>query len=109
MHWVIMGFCLLVVTVIAVGGVAAITTGWVVPWGRPRVLRPKLWGIGSLVTAVGAAVWTFLGPTVGPPHAPSAYVAWAGWILFMVGLLIQHRSQRPGRAAGDADAKKASS
>ena len=102
MHWVLMGLCLLAVTVIAVGGVAGIATGWVVPWGRPRVLRPKLWGYGSLVTAAGGTVWAFLGPIAGPPHFPSAYVAWAGWILFMAGLLIQHRAQRPGRAPGNA-------
>ncbi|MET7690677.1 hypothetical protein ABZT06_22340 [Streptomyces sp. NPDC005483] len=102
MHWVLMGLALLAMTVVAVGGVAGIATGWVMPWGRSRVLRPRLWGYGSLVTAVGATVWIFLGPMAGPPHAPSAYVAWAGWVMFMAGLLIQFRAQRPGRAARDA-------
>ncbi|WP_329220712.1 hypothetical protein OG352_28075 [Streptomyces sp. NBC_01485] len=97
MHWVLAGASAFALTVLAVGGVAGIATGWVAPWGRSRVLRPRLWGYGSLTAAAGGAVWTFVGPLNGPPHGSSAYVAWAGWILFMVGLLIQFRAQRPGR------------
>ncbi|MGW0941726.1 hypothetical protein ACWD4O_04125 [Streptomyces sp. NPDC002623] len=96
MHWVLVGVSALAVTVLAVGGVAGIATGWVPPWGRSRVLRPRLLGCGSLTAAVGATVWIFVGPLAGPPHGTSAYVAWAGWVVFMVGLLIQLRSQRPG-------------
>ncbi|MEU9172513.1 hypothetical protein AB0D34_32800 [Streptomyces sp. NPDC048420] len=98
MHWVLVGVAALSLTVLAVGGVAGIATGWVAPWGRSRVLRPRLWGYGSLIGAVGAAVWTFVGPLAGPPHGRSAYLAWAGWTVFMVGLLIQLRAKRPGRA-----------
>ncbi|MEU5045250.1 hypothetical protein [Streptomyces griseorubiginosus] len=101
MHWVLMGLAVLAMTVVAAGGVAGITTGWVVPWGRPKVLRPRLWGYGSLVTAAGGTVWSVLGPMAGPPHLPSACVAWAGWVLFMAGLLIQSRSHRPGRVPAD--------
>ncbi|MFE3035416.1 hypothetical protein ACFXKY_27665 [Streptomyces canus] len=102
MDRVLMGISLLAMAGVAMGGVAGIATGWVVPWGRPRVLRPRVWGYGSLVTAAGGTVWSVLGPLAGPPHVPSAYAAWAGWILFMAGLLIQSRAQRPGRAPLDA-------
>ncbi|MGW1781454.1 hypothetical protein ACWCQQ_20260 [Streptomyces sp. NPDC002143] len=98
MRWVLVGVSALAVMVLAVGGVAGIATGWVPPWGRSRVLRPRLWGYGSLITAAGAAVWIFVGPLAGPPHGASAYVAWAGWVVFMVGLLIQSRARRSGRS-----------
>ncbi|MDX2679964.1 hypothetical protein [Streptomyces soliscabiei] len=97
MHWILVGVAALAVTVLAAGGVAGVATGWVAPWGRSRVLRPRLWGWGSLIAATGATVWMFVGPLSGPPHGVSAYVAWVGWVVFMVGLLIQIRARRPGR------------
>ncbi|WP_328750277.1 hypothetical protein OHT57_32535 [Streptomyces sp. NBC_00285] len=96
------GILLLATTGIAVCGVAGIATGWVLPWLRFRILRPRLWGYGTLVSAAGGMVWTLLGPINGTRHLPSAYVDRADWILFVAGLLIQHRSQRHGRAPGDA-------
>jgi hypothetical protein len=95
---VLMGFTLL----IAAYGVAGIMTGWVLPWNRSKVRRPRLSGIGSLVTAAGTAVWGVLGPMTRSPHGSSAYVAWTGWILFTTGLLIHFLAQRHGRAPGDA-------
>ncbi|MGI5377971.1 hypothetical protein ACQEV2_27730 [Streptomyces sp. CA-251387] len=79
-------------------GIVTITTGWVVPFGRARVLRPTLWGYGSLVSAVGGAVFVFLGPlaeTYGP-------LPWAGWFVMMAGLGLQMLAQRPGRGATNA-------
>ncbi|MDH6516741.1 hypothetical protein M2163_006278 [Streptomyces sp. SAI-135] len=101
-HWVLTGTCLLGVTVVAACGVAGAATGWVLPWARPGVLRPRLWGYGSLAVAAGAAVWVFLGPVAGPPHAPAEYVHLTGWSLWVAGLLIQLRARRPGRAPRDA-------
>ncbi|MDX3578987.1 hypothetical protein [Streptomyces sp. FL07-04A] len=97
MHAILVGATALAVMVLAVGGAAGVTTGWVPPWGRPRILRPRLWGYGSLVTAAGATVWAFVGPLKGPPHGASVYVAWTGWVVFMAGLLVQLRARRPGR------------
>lgn len=96
-HAILVVVSALAVTVLAVGGAAGVATGWVAPWGRSRVLRPRLWGWGSLIAATGAAVWMFVGPLNGRPHGASVYVAWAGWVVFMVGLLIQIRARRPGR------------
>lgn len=89
----------LATTVMAAAGVAALATGWVVPWGRTRTLRPRLWGYGSLVCAVGAALFMFLGPFTGPPppQGVRGVVAWCGWVGFMAGLGIQVLARRPGR------------
>ncbi|MFG3587387.1 hypothetical protein [Streptomyces sp. NPDC047990] len=38
--------------VVAVGGIAAIACGWVLPSIRATVLRPRLYGLGVLVLAV---------------------------------------------------------
>ncbi|MFF2997303.1 hypothetical protein ACFVTC_22500 [Streptomyces sp. NPDC057950] len=39
--------------VVAVGGIAAITYGWVLPSIRAKVVRPRLYGLGVLVLALG--------------------------------------------------------
>ncbi|MER5909127.1 hypothetical protein ABT124_01165 [Streptomyces sp. NPDC001982] len=83
----------LVVTLMAVFGIAGITTGWVVPFGRHRVLRPKLWGYGQLLGAVGASLWMFLG--VFP--AKFDVIPLIGWFVFMGGAGVQMLAQRPGR------------
>ncbi|MFI1162601.1 hypothetical protein ACH4UM_03090 [Streptomyces sp. NPDC020801] len=82
-----------VVTMLAVSGIATVTTGWVMPIGRHRVLRPRLWGYGTLVCAAGAGVFLFLGPLANA-YGP---LPWAGWIAFMAGLGLQWMGQRPGR------------
>ncbi|MGW0625589.1 hypothetical protein [Streptomyces sp. NPDC002758] len=83
----------LAVTLMAVSGIAGITTGWVVPFGRHRILRPKLWGYGQLLGAVGASLWMFLG--VFP--AKFDVIPLIGWFVFMGSLGIQMLAQRPGR------------
>lgn len=48
---------LAVVWIIAfVPGVAAITRGWSPPWIRGRILSPRLWGFGSVMTGLGFTV-----------------------------------------------------
>ncbi|MFJ8536547.1 hypothetical protein [Streptomyces sp. NPDC093591] len=79
-------------------GVVTRTTGWVVPFGRTRVLRPKLWAYGSLVSGIGGAVFVFLGPLAGA-YGPMPR---AGWFASMGGLGLQMPAQRPGRGATDA-------
>ncbi|MCH0555988.1 hypothetical protein [Streptomyces sp. MUM 16J] len=79
---------------LAVCGVAGIATGWVVPWGRSRVLRPTLWGYSCLTCAVSGATWIYLGPLAGS-YGP---LPWIGWIAFMAGLYLGMLSQRPGRS-----------
>ncbi|MET7382010.1 hypothetical protein ABZT08_24850 [Streptomyces sp. NPDC005526] len=77
-------------------GVAAIRTGWVLPWGAHKILRPRLWGSGSLVLAVGAAL--FMSPVASPGLADRfAVLPVVGWAVFLVGLVIQMAARWPGR------------
>ncbi|MCX4698142.1 hypothetical protein [Streptomyces sp. NBC_01373] len=94
MHMYLVVAGTLVVVLTAGFGIAGITTGWVLPLGRHRILRPKLWGYGQLVGAVGASLWMFLG--VFPARLDA--LALIGWFVFMGGIGIQMLAQRPGRA-----------
>ncbi|MET7698496.1 hypothetical protein [Streptomyces sp. NPDC005485] len=96
MNWLAVAGAL-VFTALGALGVVTLTTGRVAPWGRGRVVRPRLWGYGSLVAAVGGALFLFLGPLSGPPHGVRGAVAWGGWAVFMAGLTLQYLAQRPGR------------
>lgn len=46
----VIGSLLIAVLVLGLGsGLAAVLTGRVVPWGRGRIVRPRLWGYGQLL------------------------------------------------------------
>jgi hypothetical protein len=93
--WVIAA--VLSMVALATMGLAGITTGWVPRWGRNRVLRPKLWGYGAVVSAVGMTAFMLLGPLGAAPPAHT-YVPPAGIAVYLVGLGLQMLAQRPGRA-----------
>ncbi|MDQ1048353.1 hypothetical protein [Streptomyces sp. V4I2] len=93
MHMYLVVAGALVVALMAGFGIAGITRGWVLPLGRHRILRPKLWGYGQLLGAVGASLWMFLG--VFPARFDA--LALLGWFVFMGSLGIQMLAQRPGR------------
>lgn len=95
MHMFLVVASAVVFGLLALSGLASVATGWVIPVGRSRVLRPRLWGAGCLVAAAGGAVFLYLGPLAGA-HGP---LPWAGWLAFMAGLGLQTLAQRPGRAA----------
>ncbi|MGW0768619.1 hypothetical protein [Streptomyces sp. NPDC002676] len=101
MHMYLVIADLLVVTLMVGFGIAGITTGWVVPFGRHRVLRPKLWGYGQLTAAVGLSLWTFLGTI--PGRADPLPVL--GWVVFMGGMVVQLLAQAPGRTPKTGNAK----
>ncbi|MCX3061028.1 hypothetical protein [Streptomyces beihaiensis] len=86
---------------LGVVGVVSIVTGWVAPWGRTRVLRPRLWGAGCVVAAVSGGLFFFLGPYPGH-YGP---LPWLCWSVFFGALIFQTLAQRPGRA-GPATTKK---
>ncbi|KUO21788.1 hypothetical protein [Streptomyces dysideae] len=96
LHGLLVTLAVLVVTAGAVMGVAAIRRGWVLPFGRRRVLRPKLWGYGMLVSSVGMTGYMSAGPL---DLSLSAYatVAFTGLGVFFVGVILQLLAQRPGR------------
>jgi hypothetical protein len=94
-HLYLVGFAALAMTGTALMGIAGIVTGWVPPWLRPRVVRPKLWGYGSVVGAAGMSLYMFIGPFRGPDLSMAPF-AMAGMALFIVGLVMQMASRRPG-------------
>ncbi len=83
----------LAVTLMAGFGIAGVTTGWVLPLGRHLIVRPKLWGYGQLLGAVGASLWMFLGVFRSRFDALSV----TGWFVFMGSLGLQTLARRPGR------------
>ncbi|MEU4170611.1 hypothetical protein AB0F46_27510 [Streptomyces sp. NPDC026665] len=96
MHWYFVGFAALIVIAQAGAGIAAITRYWIPPWMRRRVVRPKLWGWGTLVAALGWSLFAFLGPFRGPDFTMAPYVL-GGMALFIGGLVVQGMGQHPGR------------
>ncbi|WP_158778669.1 hypothetical protein [Streptomyces cellulosae] len=93
MHMYLVVAGALAVTLMAGFGLAGVTTGWVLPLGRQRILRPKLWGYGQLIGAVGASLWMFLGVF----RERSGVLPVIGWFVFLGSLGIQMLAQRPGR------------
>ncbi|MFI6353161.1 hypothetical protein ACIBJF_10965 [Streptomyces sp. NPDC050743] len=104
MHMVLVVAAALVVALMVAFGVAGITTGWVIPLGRHRILRPKLWGFGQLLGAVGLSLWMFLG------ILPERFdlLPLIGWFVFMGALGLQMLAQRPGRTPRDGATKTVS-
>jgi hypothetical protein len=96
MNTFLVAAAVLVLVGLAGVGVATITTGWVPPIGRSRVLRPQLWGYGALMAAVGMSMFLFLGPFHGPPADPNPF-AWVGFAVGLAGNMLQLAAQRPGR------------
>lgn len=45
-----------VLAITLIPGSAAVARGWLVPWLRGRVLSPRLWGAGTIMTGIGAAI-----------------------------------------------------
>ncbi|WP_158693134.1 hypothetical protein [Streptomyces viridochromogenes] len=88
-------------------GVAGIVTGWVPPWGRRRIVRPRLWGYGSVVGSVGIGGYSSLGSFDGPASR-HAGIAIAGGAVFFVGLALQLPAQRPGRTPHEPATRNAS-
>ncbi|MFF0433891.1 hypothetical protein ACFYU9_16890 [Streptomyces sp. NPDC004327] len=81
---------------LAICGTAALSTGWILPWLRGQVVRPRLHGSAQLVMA--AALLTQAGSALAddPDLRVNASVIGTGTLL--VGLLLLFASQlRPFR------------
>ncbi|MFI5683834.1 hypothetical protein [Streptomyces sp. NPDC051636] len=104
MHMYVVVAGALVVALMAGFGIAGITTGWVLPPARHRILRPRLWGYGQLLGAAGAALWMFLG--VFPARLD--VLPLIGWFVFTGSLGLQMLAKRPGRTPGPPPTNSAS-
>ncbi len=74
-------------------GVAAIRTGWLLPWLRRGTLRPVLWGYATLAGGAGLCLWC-----VGMAAAERAEVfGIAGLLLIVTNTVLSYLATRPGR------------
>ncbi|MER6128473.1 hypothetical protein ABT173_39110 [Streptomyces sp. NPDC001795] len=85
-----------VLVLYAVAGVLALTTGRIVRWQRGRLVRPRLWGAGALLSCAGVALWRYVTPTVHDMTALDVLFG-GGMVLFLSGVLLQFLGQRVGR------------
>jgi hypothetical protein len=79
-----------------VPGVAAMATGWVIPWLRGQVLRPALWGLGEIL--LGAfMIWQAVMHSALSTHTGGGTVWLIGLPLGVLGFALMSLGQRPGR------------
>jgi len=97
MHEVLVILAVLVLTTGAVLSAAAITVGWLAPGrGRAKVLRPRVWGYGTLVAMAGIGTFLFDGPLRGA-DMDNFPVAMGGMAVFAAGLYVQRQAMKPAR------------
>ncbi|WP_330264639.1 hypothetical protein [Streptomyces griseorubiginosus] len=94
MNSVLVVVAAVVVGALSVLGTVQLATGWLPPWLRDTILRPRLSGFGTLLNAVGLGVFLFLGP-LGSPPTQDVYVPLLGLALSLVGgSVLQRLAQR---------------
>ncbi|MGW1005132.1 hypothetical protein [Streptomyces sp. NPDC002520] len=94
MHMYLVVGAWLLTAVFAAGGIAGIVREWVPPWLRRRVVRPRLWGYGTLVMTLGVSLLLLLGPFEGAGFGAVSFFGYCGLVL--AGGIMQALSQRPG-------------
>ncbi|MFE7932736.1 hypothetical protein ACFU6S_29225 [Streptomyces sp. NPDC057456] len=97
-HWTLVVTAVVCVTLMVVAGLAAVTREWVPPFGRGRVVRPRLWGAGVLASALGLSLFLSLGPLAFSDLAVNLYIPLAGMAVNLAGLAVQMLAQRPAHA-----------
>jgi hypothetical protein len=81
-----------------VTGVAALRTGWMMPWARRRILRPRLWGYAHLLASVCCLVQLTVGVFLKGSDAEFTFSYPAG-VLMSIGFpWLIWAARRPGRA-----------
>ncbi|MEV1063249.1 hypothetical protein [Streptomyces sp. NPDC050263] len=97
MYGALVGTMVVCVTVMAALGIAAVTREWMPPLRRRSVLRPRLWGIGALMSALGLSLFVFLGPLAPGGPAVNFFIPLVGMAVNLAGLGVQSLARRPGR------------
>jgi hypothetical protein len=84
------------VAVCLVPGVAAAGAGWVLPWMRGQVLRPRLWGLGEIALAAYLA-WEAIFRTLVFSGGQAEQAFLLGVPFGVLGVVLMALGQRPGR------------
>ncbi|MFD3489933.1 hypothetical protein ACFWWB_05085 [Streptomyces sp. NPDC058690] len=91
MRWYVVVPFAVLSTLATAEGIAAITTGWVLPWLRNKVSRPRLWGYASLLMAACLALQMFDSPKTRFPFGD------LGVTVGFVGLVMMVVARRPAK------------
>ena len=88
-----------VLAVLAViGGIASIRTGWVLPWMRTRILRPRVFGYAQLGASACLGL-QLIGGVLFAGSDAEFFISYSGAVLMLIGLPgLIWAAQRPGRA-----------
>ncbi|WP_159039671.1 hypothetical protein [Streptomyces sp. TP-A0356] len=97
MHVISLVAVSVILVLYAVAGVMALTTGRILPFPRGRVLRPRLWGSGALVSCAGVALLRFGSPARDTATAVAVFAV--GMVVFVSGAVLQLLGQRVGRTS----------
>ncbi|MFD9036696.1 hypothetical protein ACFVZW_37030 [Streptomyces sp. NPDC059567] len=86
----------LIASLVAASGVAAVTRGWVLPMNRRYVRAPRLYGWGQLVMAF-AMCWQVVFGLVISDSATRQWGTLTGGAILLVGLFLMAAAQRTRR------------
>jgi hypothetical protein len=78
-----------------VAGVLALTTGRIMRWWQGRIVRPRLWGCGALLSCAGVVLFQLGRVASGMTVIDVVYGS--GMALFVSGAVMQSFGQRVGR------------
>ncbi|WUD73804.1 hypothetical protein OG937_19975 [Streptomyces sp. NBC_00510] len=82
----------LLASLVAVSGVAALARGWVLPWNRRHVNRLRLYGWGQLVLAFALYWQALFGLVLNDPGA-RAWGTLAGSVILLAGVIVMGLAQ----------------
>jgi hypothetical protein len=90
-HWYVLGLSVLMAGGLVVCGAVAVRTGWVLPWQRRHIVRPRMWGYGGMLFGVGLLVQMVDGAMDGLDTSliPDAAVTMSGLLLMVAGAWFQ--------------------
>ncbi|MFC4608189.1 hypothetical protein ACFO9E_10200 [Streptomyces maoxianensis] len=95
MSWYLVAPLAGVAMLAAAEGIAAVRTGWVLPWQRSRVFRPRLWGYASLLIAACLALQTAGAVWDGPEaHVLFSGLGVTGALIALAMMWVARRSTR---------------
>ncbi|MDX2818636.1 hypothetical protein PV410_39920 [Streptomyces sp. PA03-5A] len=93
----------LLASLVAVSGVAAITRGWVLPWNRRHVSRLRLYGCGQLVLAFALSWQAVFGLVLSDPDT-RAWGTLTGSVILLAGIVLMGLAQFMNSSRRSSDA-----